>query len=135
MDLRLEKLKSKLKLHDSALYAVRNASGKICIMRRNQNKAAIQDFDDSIVRDQFVCALTEDWTANAKAVDWGVDPVLMQLREMDSWARETQYEDFCRRRDMALADKERRKKNELRALAADSRKEFARATNDIVVRK
>ena len=80
---------------------------------------------------QFILALTDTWKLNGQPVDWGLEPIMSQLRSMDRWSDSEQFNQMIKRREENEADQSRQKRNELRALAADSRRDFAKATNEI----
>lgn len=81
--------------------------------------------------DQFIMSFTEDWQEGSKPVDWGVEPLLERIQEIDSWRDDTGYQRFCERRERNERIKKQTLRNELRARAADMRVDFAKATNDL----
>lgn len=135
MSLAEQRMTSKLRRFDKDLYARRNLFGHMVVMRRNQNPAAYEYMDGKLSQDQFIIALTDNWALRGKPVEWGYEPIYSKLREMDSWSRQTLYEEFCKARELREQDEERQRTNELHAHLADIRKDFAKATNDIIVRK
>lgn len=80
---------------------------------------------------QFITALTHDWKLTGIPVDRGIDPLMFKIRQMDSWQRGSELDAMRKRREREKEDQDRQKRNETRAIAADLRKEFAAATNDI----
>lgn len=131
MDHGLLRLNRNIKAYDRDLYAVKGANGVVQIMRKTNNTDAFLYGDSIIARDQLVFALTDSWKLSGRPVEWGIDPILRKLSEMDAWSKERIYEDLVRTRERNEELRRRRNQNELRALAADCRKEFAKATNDI----
>lgn len=80
---------------------------------------------------QLILSLTHDWKPSGMPVEWGVEPVLEMLRSMDSWTDPSMFTRMIARRERMESDAERAKRNEIRARAADMRRDFARSTNDI----
>ncbi len=89
------------------------------------------EFGPSGPASYFICALTDNWTLQGKPVDWGIDPVMNRIRDMDLWGSNHSLDKMRERREKLKADKDNSQRNETRAIAADMRKDFARATNDI----
>jgi hypothetical protein len=104
---------------DSRLFAIKDTFGVIQVLRKNH-------LDDST---DFILALTENWQANGKPIDAGTDYVMHRLRYCDGW-NNNDYDEFCKKRDMMEVDRKRQTRNEFRAVAADMRKDFAKATSD-----
>jgi hypothetical protein len=135
MDERVRALTREVKKLDAKLYAYRASNGMIQIHREGDRLEA-SDFNQSApelarLNPQFILALTDTWTLQGQPVEWGLEPVLTRLREMDSWNSGFSYEAFTKERDRRNQDKERVKRNNIRAIASDLRKDFAKATNDI----
>jgi len=130
MKSRLNRLTEFLRKYDRDLFAYRNIEGKTLIMRKVNKDFLIED-DDSLPRSQMILALTEDWTGRTAPKDWGLEPIYQKLSSMDAWRDEQWLKKDQERREMRERDKERVRRNDIRARAADLRKDFARATNDI----
>jgi hypothetical protein len=79
----------------------------------------------------FILSLTEDWTLKSPGVDWGIEPVLWKLKEWDGWRDDTQLDQMRRERERAEENQKRAKQNEFRAIAADLRRDFAKATDEV----
>lgn len=139
MESRLRYINEHLSNYDPALSAERDAQGVIRVFR----KAPIMKYFEykgmrfGALSDQkqHIISLTEDWTMTAKPVEWGIEPLMRKISALDAWRDDSGYENFVKRRQRAEADEARMKRNDIRALAADMRTDFAKATNDIVVRK
>ncbi len=80
---------------------------------------------------QFILSLSENWLADGKPVDWGIEPLMRKIREMDQWRDDSMYENLTKQRERFKELKEREFKNNVKALAYDMRRDFAQATNDI----
>lgn len=134
MSFRLKRISRFVNSYDKDLYA-KSVKDIITVWRKNSNPAAYEYFDDELNTDQFIIALTDSWSMSGNPVDWGLDPIYWKIMSMDSWHRINMYDEFCRRRERMMENKERARRNENRAIAADLRSEFAKATNDIIVQK
>lgn len=135
MDARVESLNQHLKSHDRALYAQRSSNGVIQVYRQGTRWESF-GWGDGVMHysrpsPHFILALTENWTLNTPGVDWGIEPVIWKLKEWDSWRDGGPLHFMRKERERAADIKERSLANEFRALAADSRRDFAKATNGI----
>lgn len=138
MDYKLYSVNKMVKRYDPKLWALREG-GAIHIYRKQPRVRDSISYDGmtiGIVTDenQHICSLTHNWSFDGQPREWGLEPLWTNLQSMDSW-REDGYEAFCKRRDRAEEIKKQSLKNDIRAKAADLRSDFAKATNDIVVRK
>jgi hypothetical protein len=135
MDWKLERLNNEVKSYWRDLYAIRTSSGMLQIYKRGVRWETFtfegRTLHYSRPNPQFILALTDTWTLTGKPVDWGIEPTMSRIREMDSWRDDRIYEDLVKERERAKANKDRAYRNEIRARAYDLRKDFARATNDI----
>lgn len=138
MDARVRSVDRLVREYDSKLLARRDAHGVIHIYRKRPiadsftfqgiNYVHVQHVDD------YVISLTDTWTHEGRPVEWGLEPIWRKFLQMDSWRDDTGFAKFCESRERYERDKHRMLKNELRAKAADMRPEFAKATNDLVIR-
>jgi hypothetical protein len=137
MDTKLRQVSSLLKRYDSDLFPRRYLDGTLGIMRKrrdydfyrfNQEKFVLwfaRDWED------LVLPCTDNWIETGRPVDWGIEPILSQIQKSDAWRDDGDYDRFVKSRDQIKQNKQIAFKNNVRALAADCRKEFAKATNDI----
>lgn len=134
-DGRTKKLTQELKRHDRDLYVVRQPSGMHQVYRRSV-RWETHEFEGQMLRvsrpnPQFVLPLTHDWSLQGKPVEWGIEPLLAEIKARDNWRDDSAFEEMKKRRDREASNRERENRNEFRARAADMRRDFARATNDI----
>lgn len=138
MDSRVRSVDSLVKRYDGKLLARRDNKGVIHVYRKRAIADSFRYEDISYVHvfyvDDYVISLTDTWTHEGKPVEWGLEPIWQKFCQMDSWRDDTGFERFCKSREKHEQDKQRQLKNTLRAKAADMRKDFAKATNDLVVR-
>ena len=139
MDARTFRIDSFVRQFDRKLYA-RRINGMIQIWREGERSEVIPieaEDQNYILRPnpQFILALTDNWKLSGNPVDHGLEPLGRMLRSMDAWNDDSYFDRMFKARERAEEDKSRARRNEFRAIAADSRRDFAKATNDIVVRK
>lgn len=132
---RAQRISEVVKRYDSALYAVAAPKGIQVHRRLEKYVAPTADVNGSSTQSLFILALTDTWHLSGTPVDWGVEPLMLELRSRDQWNQDRAFDEMIRRREAMEADRIRGRKNQFRAVAADMRREFAEATNDIVVRK
>lgn len=80
---------------------------------------------------QLLFAVTDDWKVTGNPVERGIEPILHMLRSMDSWGSSISFDEMKRAREDAERDRNRQHYNELKAVAADCRRDFAKATSEI----
>ena len=109
--------------------------GKLCIFRKGSR---IESYDvDGVTIDfvrpapHFVFALTDDWSTNGIPVDHGLEPILDRLKTIDLHKRDLVAE-IQRNQEERDASNERALSNHVESYLLDKRKEFARATNDVL---
>jgi hypothetical protein len=123
-----------LKRQDTQLFATERADGCIIVWHRSEpwQRGDTRDAGElASLRIQPIFALTNDWTLQGEPVEWGLEPLYWKLRDSDSNRDDSYFEEMVSTR---LRDKElrfRAASNENKAIAADERRTFARAFNDI----
>lgn len=135
MDTRLREINRELKSYDRDLYADRIQSGMVQIYRKSVRWESFKydnfTFHYAKKNPQFILALTDNWLLTGKPAEWGLEPLIQRMKEMDQWRDDGQYARLVKERERQEEDKERSKRNNIRAIASDLRKDFAKATNEI----
>lgn len=135
MDWRVSRVNQEVKKLDRRLFANRRPNGAIQVLRQAERIEASNFHmvapDLASLHPQFVIALTDNWNLTGQPVDWGLEPIIQQLKSMDLWNDDKMLDRLRLKREREAEDQERAMSNELRARALDMRKDFARATNDI----
>ena len=132
MNWRTYRLNQELKGHDRDLFA-QIVNGVIQIWRKTA-KWSSADIDFSVgssIPTQFLFALTHDWSLSGTPVDWGIEPSMNELLSRDLWSKPGYLDGLRKKRDREKDIKDQSNRNEMRARAADMRKDFARSTNEI----
>lgn len=138
MDYRVNTLNKHVRNYDQDLFLKRDSFGVIHLYRKKREMKFFEHDDQkygySCDNEQYIMSLTRDWKASNRGVDWGIEPLMRRISEIDSWRDDTGYDQFCKHRELHETYKKQSLKNELRARASDIRSDFARATNDVTVR-
>ena len=138
MDARAQSVSRLVKEYDSKLLAKRDTHGVIHIYRKRPVSDHFTHEGITYVHvfhvDEYVVSLTDTWTHEGKPVEWGLEPIWQKFCQMDSWRDDSGFARFVESRERYHRDQHRMLKNDLRAKAADMRADFAKATNDFVVR-
>lgn len=134
MKTRLDRINEEVRKYDSRLYAVRGYQGATQIRRKMERETFPGFSEDEAAESSpvvLVLALTDTWKASGRPVDWGLEPLMAQVRSMDSWSQGNFLDSMRRARERKEEDRKQSLRNEVRARAADLRKDFAKATNEI----
>lgn len=138
MDSRVRSVNRLVRDYDSKLLARRDAHGVIHIYRKSPRADSFKYDGVNYVHvfhvDEYIISLTNTWTHEGQPCEWGLEPIWRKFLQMDSWRDDQGFARFCESRERFKRDEERMQRNQIRALAADSRRDFAKATNDLVVR-
>lgn len=128
-------LTSHIKRYDPDLFAETSTDGIVEIYRKQTVWEAFKYRGKllrvSTLRPHFVTCLTEDWTHRTSRREWGIDKVIDHLKDMDQWRKDAAVDEIRRHNEKLKENKARERHNNFRAAAADSRRDFARMTNDI----
>lgn len=124
MDSRVKTLTKQLREHDDCLYAKRRNDGVILVCRRSRN------IYSGTITDHLIITLTEDFTPTGKPVEWGVEPILARLKEMDGFNRDITEEWIKNKEKSDDLDASRRNSRDEDFLK-EFRPQFAKAFSDI----
>lgn len=136
MNSKLKLLAKELKAYDRELVLHQDDhTKKVTIMRKKTYWETVE-FEGKTIQysrtyPDYVISLTKDWKMNSEPVDWGIEPVLNKIKESDPWRDSNYFTDFVKQRENLEAMRRESKRGQIRDLAYDMRREFARATNDI----
>lgn len=87
MTTRTQRLTEVVRTYDPRLFVQPGTDGKSYLIRKNW-RYETYEFNGGVLRcvrddPQTVFALTEDWSPKGKAVDWGIEPLIARIREID----------------------------------------------------
>lgn len=120
---RAETVTRYLKEHDSQLYASRQPTGVIWVLRRNRARPH---------EPHFIFALTDNWTAQGRPVEWGILPILNRIKAIDLWnSGDSVVERVIADYERAEESDRRAARNSIESFLIEFRKPFARATDGI----
>ena len=127
-----------LKRYDVDLYAGRTKDGALCVFRKHKSFELVFDEDglklfNLVTRPQFIFAITENWGLSGKPCQWGIDHVLDHVRKIDTQANERLFEEMDEANDRVDKAERRKMRNEIESFWIDNRREFVKATDDILV--
>ncbi len=134
MDWRVRRYTEELKKHDRTLFAMKTNTGMIQVWRRAEKWSAAEltyEESNSSQPMQYILAITDNWKLDGIPIDRGIDPLMAKISQMDSWQQMEPLSSMRNKREQEKQDKDRQNRNEIRAIAADCRREFAAACNDI----
>ena len=125
-----------IKEYDRELYAHRDEDGLVSIMRK-RSRYITYDVDGTDLHvltysPDFIFAITDTWTKIGKPIPLGSDRVLNRLKEIDAWAKKDYLEQLDNQNEKVDESKQRDLRNNMEAMFSDGRKQFAKATNDIL---
>lgn len=126
-----------LKNYDRDLFAGRTMDGVACVFRKVKRFEPVCELDGiplSVVREgmQLVFPLTDTWTMAGLPREWGIDFVLERVKKSDAMANERFFEEMDAENERIDQSNKRHLKNETEAFWKDSRRAFAKATDDIL---
>jgi len=130
MDSRLNLLNEDLKRYDRFLFAKKNSYGMVSIYRspdplkRGLSPAPLHPY--------WICSLTDNWNRTGQPVERGIVQVMEFLRNADGH-RHDRLDTVRKNREKKEAIRKNRERNEIRDIAADLRKDFAKATDEYVI--
>jgi hypothetical protein len=138
MDARCNRLNKEVRKYSKDLFVERDGFGVIHLYRKAPKFSFFEyegsSYANTYTEKQYILSFTKDWKASNQPVDWGIEPFMRRISEIDSWRDDTGYDEFCKRRELAEKYRKESFKHELRDRAMDMRQDFAKATNDIVTR-
>lgn len=134
-DSRTDILTRHIKKIDSKLYCEREHNGMICVYRESHR---LENFEYAGQKYQYlksvpniIMALTDNWSVRGKPVEWGIEPLMHRLQEIDSWNRGITADDLIDDYEKMQESKDRARMNNHEAWLKDKRSVFKKAFNEI----
>lgn len=136
-DSRTRILTEHLRRYESKLYAIRDDKTKaIHVMR--EGTIVCGPFEHEGIKylytkpsPHFIMALTDNWNVRGTPVDWGIEPLLARLQEIDSWNRGRTVDDLIKSYEKRDASMARDRMNQHESWAYDHRSLFKKDWKDI----
>lgn len=130
------RIEQTIKMHDPLLFLNKNYKGELQVMRESF-KMVPHDIDGKTVlvkmpNHHYIMSLTEDWTGKTRPVDWGLEPIIKRIKEIDDWGSESSFERLLKEN----AKRDEIKSKRFASLTEDAvkewRKDFKKHTSDIL---
>lgn len=135
MDYELSRVNSIVQEFDKDLIARRNKDGviQVCQLIRQWDAMDIDGKTVMYPRDipSLVFSLTDTWTVNGKAAEWGHEPLYWKLKEISFERRDEMLRDIEQTNQKAQESKQRDLKNHFEAAAYEACDVFKKTFNDI----
>lgn len=82
-----------VKRYDAKLYVEKNYKGIYQVLRQSYQHHPYY-CDGAVIyglvkAPHFIMALTHNWTASGEPCDWGIDPILKRLADIDVWSEKS----------------------------------------------
>lgn len=133
MDTVVRKLTKAVSGYDRELFVKRE--GETVRVLRKATRFLSYEVDGNVIHysvsaPHVVLHLTDTWTVSGKPVEWGVEPVLSRLRDMDTTKHDVGAEIIQKlQKSEEISKKDFRNNNE--SFLKDFRRQFSRAFNNI----
>lgn len=134
-DSRTDILTHHIKKIDPLLYCEREVNGMICVYR-DSKRVEYFEFDGQKYLHlksvpNIILALTDTWSVRGNPVDWGIEPLIHRLQEIDCWNKGRTADDLIEDYEKMQESKDRARMNGHEAFLRDNRSVFKKAFNDI----
>lgn len=130
------RLTKEVRKHDPKLFVKKNHLGVMQVMRESYQQHPYY-VDGSVIyalisAPHFIMGLTHNWTANGNPCEWGIEPIMRRLQEIDGWNDNSfvnsKLEDHNEKADLSA---KREMNNKLEAAAYESHSTFKKTFADI----
>ncbi len=130
------RIEQTIKMHDPMLFLNKNYKGELQIMRKSFRMVPY-DIDGKGVSvatstPHYIMSLTEDWTGKTRPVDWGLEPIIRRLKEIDDWGGESSFDRMLRDNSKKDELKEKAFASLTEDVAKEWRKDFKKHTSDLL---
>lgn len=132
---RERRIEQTIKRHDPKLFLNKNYKGELQIMRESYHYVPHDiggiTIQVSTALPHYIMSLTEDWSSRTAPVDWGLDPILRRLQEIDGW-RDDPFERLKKENEKVDEKKAKAFGSLSEDVAKEWRKEFKKHTSDLL---
>lgn len=130
------RIEQTLKSYDPELFLNKDYKGRLQVMRNGKTYQSHNagDFEIQVLTPSphYIMSLTSDWSPKGEPVDWGLEPLLRRLQEIDDWGSESSFERMLAQNERKNQLKERAMKGLTEDVAKEWRKDFIKHTGDII---
>lgn len=133
---REQRIEQTIQKHDRMLFLQKNFRGELQVMRRSTHGVHYDINGTCLInyepRPHYIMSLTKDWTGKTEPVDWGLEPIMRRLQEIDGWNHDIAARVFDHN-DRVKKQKDQSLKNKTEDFVREElRPRFAKATEDIL---
>lgn len=133
---RAERITSAIKRHDYNLFC-KQVEGKLHVFRRAKRvESFVLDGGEVLhfVRpsSDYVMSLTKDWQLRGESADWGIDPILKRLQDIDLWNRDI-VSDLEKQDEKTRAEADAKRRRETEDFLYEFRDDFKKTFSDVNV--
>ena len=124
-----------LRAYDSKLYAQREQNGAIHVYREGSRIETFEHNGETYlylkVQPMFVLALTDNWNIKGRPVDWGIDPLINRIQEIDAWNKGLTIDEMIQGYDKRTENIAKDRRNQNEAWLYDNRSIFKKSFNEV----
>lgn len=135
MDWHERRINQEIKRIDRDLFVGRDPNGTLQILRKGYTTKAYQVDGCTIYAlepmPRYIMSLTEDWTNRTKPVEWGLEPIVRRLQEIDSWNANSLTNNMLKINEKVDQSKERDKMSKLEDAVRESHHVYKKTFSDI----
>lgn len=135
VDSRTDILTSHVRKIDPLLYCEREHNGMICVYRASKRVEFFmyegKKYLYLVSAPNIILALTDNWSVRGNPVDWGIEPLIHRLQEIDCWNKGRTADDLIDDYEKMQESKDRHRMNTHEAFLRDKRSVFKKAFNEI----
>ncbi len=132
--MRAQAINRELKYLDKELYAVKADTGLVHIFRKGVRWESFDFGNDRLSFSRpsphHILTLTHNWSASGRPVEWGIEPLLARLKEIDNHNHDVLAR-IWEENEKKESLRKRAKSNDLKAMAYDVRRDFAKSVNEV----
>jgi hypothetical protein len=126
-----------LKSYDRELFAGMSKDGLPCVFRRSKRFEVVYEEEgvrllNLVEGKQYVCAITDNWTATGKRREWGIDDVVDHIRKIDVVANKALFDEMDAHNEKVEESKKRDVRNNIESFWIDQRRAFQKATEHVL---
>lgn len=130
------RIEQSIRAHDDLLFLNKNYKGELQIMRKSYRMVP-HDLDGKTILVQtptphYIMSLTEDWTSKTSPVDWGLEPILRRLKEIDDWGADSSFDRMMKENEHRDNLKKKAFASKTEDVVKEWRKDFKKHTSDIL---
>jgi hypothetical protein len=133
--MRENRITKEIKLLDHKLFCEKDRLGVFHVMREGFRHESYE-FGEDVIRflipdPKHIVSLTHNWSISGEPVEWGLEPLIKKLREIDGWNEDAPVNHLREGMERDHESKARDRQNEAESFLKDFRKQFAKTFDDV----